>query len=239
MTPLLDGRTLDSVSRLASAGSLWFALASVGAALLLAPAVASAQTAVNYSSSQSPSRGSGGRSAVRMWGTDAGVASPSSASLAESAITHQAFGQSAALVNSARDGFLYDSGTSIVFQSIGSQSIVSTSIYGNNNVAEIVANQTSTNNGDVNAVGSITLSGDASTTIGADTTTGSTGDTGRPGTPGTPTPGTPTPGTPTPGTPTPGTAPGPSSGGSMGTTTTGTTSDSTITVGTPPSTGGP
>jgi hypothetical protein len=128
---------------------------------------AAAQTAVNSSTTQIPSSSStSGGSATSMWGTGAGGSSGATASstLLDSATMHETLGESAALVNSAKHGFLYSSGTSIVLESIGSQSIVSTSIYGDNNVADISANQTSTNNGNVNANGSITLSGNATTT---------------------------------------------------------------------------
>jgi hypothetical protein len=84
---------------------------------------------------------------------------------------HDTLGQSAALVNSAKRGFLYSQGTSIILESVGAQSIVNTSIYGDNNVADISANQTSSNTGNVNAVGSITLSGNASTTTTSTNTT--------------------------------------------------------------------
>jgi hypothetical protein len=138
---------------------------------------ASAQTTVNSSTTQLPSSaGAGSGSATSMWGVGSGGGTSASSSMADSATAHETLGQSAALVNSAKRGFLYSSGTSIILESIGSQSIVSTSIYGDNNVADINANQTSVNNGNVNAVGAISLSGNATTnTTSPATTTATTG----------------------------------------------------------------
>lgn len=127
-----------------------------------------AQTSVNSSTQQIPNSSSGGGSATTMWGAGSGSGTASQSSL-DSATMHDTLGQSAALSQSAKRGFLYSSGTSIVFESIGSQSIVDTSIYGDNNIANISANQTSTNNGAVNANGSISLSGNATTTVGGGT----------------------------------------------------------------------
>ncbi|MEJ0005118.1 MAG: hypothetical protein WDM77_01685 [Steroidobacteraceae bacterium] len=196
--------------------SLAFSLAAL---MILVPRVAGAQTTVNSSSTQLPSSaGSGSGSASSMWGAGSGGGGASS-SLSDSANAHDTLGQSAALVQSAKRGFLYSSGTSIIFESVGSQSIVSTSIYGDNNVANINANQTSTNNGSVNAIGSISLSGNATTT----TTVPPGGTTGTTSTSGTPT-----------------SANGaPSGKAPTGSTTAGKTTGMSTTVGAPPASSGP
>jgi len=133
---------------------------SVCAALPCVPAAA--QTSTNVSSSQIGSGTSnGGSSATTMWGASTGGSSQSSSSL-ESATTHETLGQSAGLVEAAKKGYLIGQGNSITLQSIGAQSIVSTTIYGENNVANVSATQTSTNSGAVSANGSISLNGNAS-----------------------------------------------------------------------------
>jgi hypothetical protein len=182
------------------------------AGLISGPAFA--QTTVNSSATQLPSgAGGGGGSATSMWGVGSGGSGASaSSSLADSANAHETLGQSAGLVNSAKRGFLYSSGTSIILESIGSQSIVNTSIYGDNNVADITANQTSTNSGNVNAIGSITLGGNATTT-----TTN-------------PVPGTTSSTTTTSATPSPG-------NGTSASSSAGTTATSSTTVGKPASSG--
>jgi hypothetical protein len=183
----------------------------------------SAQTTVNSSTTQLPNgAGSGSGSATSMWGVGSGGSTSASSSMAESANAHETLGQSAALVNSAKRGFLYSSGTSIILESIGSQSIVSTSIYGDNNVADISATQTAINNGNVNAVGSISLSGNATTTTGnpATTTAPATATSAGAGKSGTPTSGNATSGAS-------------QSGGS----TSGNTTTTSTTVGNPPTPG--
>jgi hypothetical protein len=140
------------------------AMASMCFALLAT--VAHAQTTVNSTAQQIPSSaGSGSGSATAMWGVGPGAGNTSQPGV-DSATMHESLANSAAFVNSAKRGFLYSSGTSIVYEAIGSQSIVNASIYGNNNIADISANQTSTNNGNVNANGSISLGGNGSSSSG-------------------------------------------------------------------------
>ncbi len=115
-----------------------------------------------------------------MWGAGSGSGNSSQSGL-DSATMHETLGQSAALVNSAKRGFLYSQGTSIVLESVGAQSIVNTSIYGDNNIANVSANQTATNTGNVNANGSISLSGNASTTVGNGTASNGTASNGTSG----------------------------------------------------------
>ena len=96
-----------------------------------------------------------GYSAGHMWGTDgSGVAVGGAV---ESSEAHLANGIVAGQVNAAEDGLLYDNGTAGTFtiQAIGSQTVVSTSIIGNGNIADIMADQTSSNTGDVSNDGEI------------------------------------------------------------------------------------
>ncbi|MCY6382367.1 hypothetical protein [Hoeflea prorocentri] len=96
-----------------------------------------------------------GFSAGNMWGTDgSGVAVGGAVDSAES---HLANGIIAGQVNAAEMGLLIDNGTAgtLTIQAIGSQTVVTTSIVGNNNVSDIAADQTSTNSGDVTNDGEI------------------------------------------------------------------------------------
>ena len=96
-----------------------------------------------------------GYSAGHMWGTDgSGVAVGGAVDSAEA---HLANGIAAGQVNAAESGLLIDSGAAgtLTIQAIGSQTVVSTSIVGNNNISDIAADQTSTNSGDVTNDGEI------------------------------------------------------------------------------------
>ncbi|WP_419909707.1 hypothetical protein [Hoeflea sp.] len=96
-----------------------------------------------------------GYSAGHMWGTDgSGVAVGGAVDSSES---HLANGIVAGQVNAAEDGLLFDNGTAGTFtiQAIGSQTVVSASIIGNDNIANITADQTSSNSGDVSNEGEI------------------------------------------------------------------------------------
>lgn len=97
-------------------------------------------------------------SAGQMWGTQpAGIAVPGAV---ESSAAHFNNGVLAGQVNAARKGLLIGTGAggSITIQSIGSQSVVSTTISGNDINADIVADQTTTNSGDVTTDGTIKYS---------------------------------------------------------------------------------
>lgn len=81
-----------------------------------------------------------------MWGVNGAMSS--SASLLASAAMHASNGISAGQVNAARNGILF-AGSSVSISSIGSQSIIATTIYGNRNDVDVNADQTSNNSGDV------------------------------------------------------------------------------------------
>lgn len=83
-----------------------------------------------------------------MWGT---APNGSTFHSARSAATHAQDGIIAGQVNAAQAGLLYSNGGSINVTSVGSQSIITTTIDGDNNIADIDATQTSTNSGDVKA----------------------------------------------------------------------------------------
>jgi hypothetical protein len=85
-----------------------------------------------------------------MWGTQpTGVAVPG---MVESAIAHNQNGQAAALVNAARKNLLLG-GPGIAITAIGSQSIVSNTVIGDDNDVSISASQSSSNSGSVNNSG--------------------------------------------------------------------------------------
>lgn len=97
-------------------------------------------------------------SAGQMWGTQpSGVAVPGAL---ESAAAHTQQGIIAGQVNAADAGFLFTtgSGQSLTIQSIGSQTVVSSTINGNDITSDIVADQDSTNSGDVTNDGTINTS---------------------------------------------------------------------------------
>ena len=97
--------------------------------------------------------------AVNMWGTvPGGVSVPGAV---DSAIAHYQNGATAAQVNAAKIGALYGNGQGGTIQAIGSENIVSASIIGNGSVANITANPSATNNGQVTNTGQMgkTLNG--------------------------------------------------------------------------------
>ena len=95
--------------------------------------------------------------ATQMWGSGIVIFCDNSAANSEQ--MHYQNGLLAGIVNSAEMGLLVQSGTNITIQSIGSQSIVSTTIYGDNNVSDTTADQFTTNSGDVTTTGTINSGG--------------------------------------------------------------------------------
>lgn len=88
-----------------------------------------------------------------MWGTaPAGVAVIGSV---DSAISHEHNGVVAAQVNAAKKGLLAGGVPGMSITSIGSQSIVSNTVIGNNNNTSVTATQTTSNTGSVTNQGSI------------------------------------------------------------------------------------
>lgn len=88
-------------------------------------------------------------SAGQMWGTQpAGIAVPGAV---ESSAAHFNNGLLAGQVNAARQGLLLGTGLggSVTIQSIGSQSVINTTISGNDITARIDADQDSANSGNV------------------------------------------------------------------------------------------
>jgi hypothetical protein len=99
-------------------------------------------------------QGQGSNNAGTMWGTSTGAGG--SSSFQESASMHATNGTSAGIVNAARAGALIGfPGSSLSIQSIGSETIISNQVNGNNISANITANQTSSNSGAVSNNGSI------------------------------------------------------------------------------------
>ena len=84
-----------------------------------------------------------------MWGTAPSAGSGEGA--LNSAVTHVQNGIVAGQVNAAEDGLLYANGTSANYtiQSIGSQSVISNNIIGDDNDVDIDADQNSSNSGSV------------------------------------------------------------------------------------------
>lgn len=74
-----------------------------------------------------------------------------------SAALHFQNGLIAGQVNAAEQLLLLSNGMQMTIQAIGSQSIVSTTIYGDHNTSSTVANQTTNNAGGVSTNGSIGL----------------------------------------------------------------------------------
>ncbi len=87
----------------------------------------------------------------RMWG-----AAGSGGSAQDSSTMHSLDGNSAAQVNAARLGLLIGNGANTSITAIGSQSIISTTVIGDNNSTSITGTQTSTNTGTVTNNGTIT-----------------------------------------------------------------------------------
>jgi len=84
-----------------------------------------------------------------MWGGG------SATSAANSAALHNQEGSVAGEVNTARLGALLNVGPGATIQAIGSQTIVSTTVYGNNNSTTVTSTQTAINSGTVSNNGSI------------------------------------------------------------------------------------
>jgi len=104
-------------------------------------------------------------SAGQMWGTDgSGVAVGGAL---ESAAAHAQGGVIAGQVNAAEDGLLVSTGSagSISIQSIGSQTVISSTISGSDNDVEIIADQDSANSGDVTNEGQVNTGKKATNTI--------------------------------------------------------------------------
>jgi hypothetical protein len=118
------------------------------------PALALATMALVCASQDSAAQGYGGSgngSAGIMWGTSSGSGGPEG--FAQSAIGHQALGNTAAQVNAAQAGML--STSNITIMSIGSQNIVQ--VTGDNNT--VTSKQKASTDGNVSAVSDITMGG--------------------------------------------------------------------------------
>ena len=120
---------------------------SIGA-LLVAAGLLVLSTAANAQTAQSSTAGSSGR----LWGTTSSVSGSDSSSM------HSQDGNAAAQVNAARLGFLVGNGTSWSITAIGSQTIVSTTVVGDNNSTNVNATQTSSNTGTITNTGTISSS---------------------------------------------------------------------------------
>jgi len=96
-------------------------------------------------------------SAGSMWGTDGSGVAVNGAF--ESAAGHAQNGVIAGQVAAAEQGLLLSTGSggSITIQSIGSQTVISSTISGNDNDVDIDAEQDSTNSGDVTNDGQVTV----------------------------------------------------------------------------------
>jgi hypothetical protein len=96
-------------------------------------------------------------SAGSMWGTDGSGVAVSGA--AASSAAHVQNGTVAGQVAAAEQGLLLSTGSggSITVQSIGSQTVISSTISGNDNDVDIDADQDSTNSGDVSNNGQVTV----------------------------------------------------------------------------------
>jgi len=109
--------------------------------MLVSSREAAAQSATNYT-------------ATNMWGTSpSGIAVPGAV---DSAVAHNQEGAIAGEVNSAMNGALYNGGGLSTIYAIGSQTVISTSITGNNDsIGGVSATQTSSNSGGVSNAGQI------------------------------------------------------------------------------------
>jgi hypothetical protein len=97
---------------------------------------------------------SGDYAAGNMWGTTPGGVAVNGAAV--SAFTHVSNGAVAGAVNAARSGFLIGSGSGgLSIYSIGSQSIVSNTIVGDDNSTSISASQSASNTGAVSNQGTL------------------------------------------------------------------------------------
>lgn len=117
---------------------------------------ANAQTSV-YDAYPGATFGGSGTSAGAMWGTGTG-GSTGVGGAAASAQMHQLNGMNAGYEQAARKSILMAPGNSITVQSIGSQTIINNSIYGNSNSALINADVTTSN------TAAVTNSGDVKNT---------------------------------------------------------------------------
>ena len=126
-----------------SAASRLVALVS---ALIAGSTAAEAQSATTYA-------------AGNQWGTTSSGVAVNGA--VESAVGHNLNGAIAASVNGAQKGVLISNGTggSLSISSVGSQTIVSSSVVATNSTvtSPINATQTSSNTGDVSTTGTITV----------------------------------------------------------------------------------
>jgi hypothetical protein len=89
-------------------------------------------------------------SSGKMWGTSAIGNSGS-----DSSAMHSLDGTSAGQVNAAKQGILLYTGPGMTITTIGSQTIVSTTVIGDNNSTNVTATQTSNNSGNVTNSGTI------------------------------------------------------------------------------------
>ena len=102
----------------------------------------------------SASAGGESYAAGQMWGTAPGGVSVNGAD--DSAYSHLVNGEVAGTVNAAKSGTLLDTGGGgLSIYSIGTQTIVSSTIVGNDNSATIQASQSATNSGGVSNQGTI------------------------------------------------------------------------------------
>ena len=88
-----------------------------------------------------------------MWGSSGA----SGTGVGDSSTMHAQDGNSAGQVNAAKQGFLFNGGPGMTITAIGSQSIVSTTVTGNNNTTNVTATQSSSNSGSVSNSGTIVL----------------------------------------------------------------------------------
>lgn len=94
---------------------------------------------------------------AEMWGTGSSDGDGLGALHYErSSIMHLNYGIVAGQVNAAEDGMLYQ-GTSISISSVGSQTVISNTISGHNNIIDVDANQTASNTGAVSNGGEINV----------------------------------------------------------------------------------
>ncbi len=121
-------------------------------ACLVVAMSANAETAIYQSYPGSPN-GVPNTSAGAMWGT--GIGSTGGGAALGSSQMHQLDGMSAGYEQAARKSLLMAPGNSITVQSIGNQTIVNTSIYGNNNSATIDSEFSSSNTGAVSNSGAV------------------------------------------------------------------------------------
>lgn len=133
-----------------------------GLLFLLLPSLGLADSATtSYAGQINSSMAGGTGTAGMMWGTGAAGGVGVSGAL-NSSTTHLLDSQAAGFVQSARSGYLYAPGSTISVQSIGSQTIVSNSIYGNNNTNNMDIRQDSRNDGNTTNDGSINNGGNGS-----------------------------------------------------------------------------